>query len=198
MVNEIVVNDSSSVDKQSQNSSKSIFSRISLTKLLTKKNLKIAILTLIAVFGMIIYFGINTEDEVVETSKILTTGTYRTTMEYCAELESKLQSVLSSIQGAGEVNVMISLDGSPELIYAKDVDEKVSSNSSGTTTSSTSSSPIIVNSNALILTENLPQVKGVIIVSSGAGNIGVKLDILNAVSTLLDISTDKISVLQGI
>ena len=50
----------------------------------------------------------------------------------------------------------------------------------------------------LILTENLPTVKGVIVVSSGANDIGIKLDILNAVSTLLDISTDKISVLKGI
>ena len=97
---------------------------------------------------------------------------------------------------------MITVDGSPELVYATDSDEKVSTNSSGTTTSSNSSSPIIVtingSDNALILTENLPAVKGVIVVSSGANNVSVKMDILNAVSKLLDISVDKISVLKGV
>jgi stage III sporulation protein AG len=38
----------------------------------------------------------------------------------------------------------------------------------------------------------------VIIVSSGAGDVAVKLNILNAVATLLDVSTDKVSVLKGI
>ena len=50
----------------------------------------------------------------------------------------------------------------------------------------------------MILTEVLPKVKGVIVVSSGANDISIKLDILNSVSTLLDISTDKINVLKGI
>ena len=107
---------------------------------------------------------------------------------------------MSKIDGAGEVTVMVSLDGSPELVYASDNDSKTSSTANGTTTT-TSSNLIIVNgsdSGALILKENLPSVKGVIVVSSGANNVAIKLDILNAVSTLLDISTDKINILKGI
>ena len=131
-------------------------------------------------------------------------------MSACADLRPMIYSsrrgikacaVLSQIKGAGQVSVMLSVEGSPELIYAVDSDTKVSNNSNGSTTTS-SSSPIIVQanggSNPLILTENLPTVKGVIVVSSGANDIGIKLDILNAVSTLLDISTEKISVLKGI
>lgn len=197
MVNQIVSLDSE-VDKPLEKKK----NQFDFTKIFTKRNLKIFLLLIIAVFGLIIYFGMTSSETESRVVKDVSNNSYRTTMQYCAELEAKLQSVLSNIRGAGEVDVMITVDGSPELIYASDVDEKVSSNSSGTTTSSTSSSPIIINvggnSNALILTESLPQVKGVIIVSSGAGNVSVKLDILNAVSTLLDISTDKISVLKGI
>ena len=76
-----------------------------------------------------------------------------------------------------------------------------SSSTNGTTTT-TSSNLIIVNGNkensALILRENLPQVKGVIVVSSGADNIAIKLDMLKAVSSLLDLSTDRINILKGI
>ncbi|MGN0960867.1 MAG: hypothetical protein ACI4PF_01555 [Christensenellales bacterium] len=177
--------------------------KINLSKFLTGKNLKILILIIVAIIAMVILMNFNTSNS--EKNSLATSSNtygYKSTLEYCAELESKLQAVLSNVKGAGQVRVMISVDGSPEIVYAKDEDEKSSSNSSGTTTSSNSSSPIIVtvngSSNPLILTENLPTVKGVIVVSTGASDVGVKLDILNAVSTLLDISIDKISVLKGI
>lgn len=117
-------------------------------------------------------------------------------------LENKLIDVLSKVDGAGDVRVMVTVDGSPELIYANEQDKTSSSSTSGNSTSSTYSSPIIVNvngsSSALVMTEVLPAVKGVIVVSSGAGNVSTKLNLLKAVSTLLDISTDQITVLKGV
>ena len=173
-----------------------------ILKLLDKKNLKIFILIFIGIVGLIIFFGMGNVDSSESKDLNSNSSQYITTLEYCEMLESKLENVLSSIDNAGQVSVMISVDGSPELVYATESDETLSSNSSGTTTSNNSSTPIIVEvggaSSALILTEKLPEVKGVIVVSSGAGNVSVKLNILNAVSTLLDISTDKISVLKGI
>ena len=170
-------------------------------KFINKKNIKILSLIIISIIAIIICIGLGDSDE-SEKTEITSLGNYLTTMEYCSELESKLESVLSCIDGAGQVSVMITVDGSPELVYATDSDEKLTTNSSGSTTSSNSSSPILVNvnggTNALILTENLPAVKGVIVVSSGAGNVAVKLNILNAVSKLLDVSTDKVSVLKGV
>ena len=97
---------------------------------------------------------------------------------------------------------MVTVDGSPELIYANEQDKTTSSNSSGTTSSSTYSSPIIIDANgsssALVMTEVLPAVKGVIVVSSGAGNVATRLNLLNAVSTLLDISIEQVTVLKGV
>jgi len=177
-------------------------SKFNLIKLFTGKNLKIIILCVICLIAIILFLGVDNNSKSI-TSSIETSGQYeyQTTMQYCSELESKLEKVLSQIKGAGQVSVMISVEGSPELVYAVDSDTKVSNNSNGSTTTN-SSSPIIVQTNGtsgpLILTENLPTVKGVIVVSSGATDIGIKLDILSAVSTLLDISTEKISVLKGI
>jgi stage III sporulation protein AG len=157
------------------------------------------ILIIVGIVAMILFLTSNDEnDKKIET---ISKYDYLSTMEYCSSLEEKLEKVLSQIKGAGEVSVMLSVDGSPEIVYAVDSDSKISSNSNGSTTTS-SSSPIIVQSGSksepLILTENLPIVKGVIVVSSGASDIGIKLDIINAVSTLLDLSTEKISVLKGI
>ena len=172
-------------------------------KYINKKTMKIIILVIIGVIGLIIYFGTSTQSKKNTEDELATnTSGYLSTLDYCKKLEEKLKDTLSNVDGAGNVKVMISVDGSPELIYATDSNSTESNNTSGTSTSSNSSSPIIVTvggeSSALILTENLPNVKGVIVVSSGADDVSVKLDIINAVSTLLDISTSQVSVLKGI
>ncbi len=176
-------------------------SKFNFAKILTGKNLKIVILVIIFVVCSLLFLKM-TKSEGTSTSETTNIESkYQTTLEYTNILESKLEEVLSQIKGAGNVKVMITLDGSPELVYAGDTSEKTSSSQSGTTTTS-SSSPIIIDtkngSTPLVLTEKLPKVKGVIVVSTGAQDISIKLDILNSVSTLLDISTDKINVLKGI
>lgn len=189
--------------KQNAQSSKSDNinkSKFNFMNLFSGKYLKIIILVIVLFIIVILYFSVNNKSS-FEKSSVKDSSNYQTTLEYCAELESKLEKVLSQINGAGQVKVMLTVDGSPEIKYASNTDTKTSSSSNGTTTTS-SSTPIIVNgtdsSNPLILTETLPVVKGVVIVASGASQINIKLDILKAVSTLLDISTDKISVLKGI
>lgn len=190
-----------SEDKQKETSDNTTKSNV--LKYINKKTMKIIILVIIGVIGLIIYFGTSTQSKKnTEDELAINTSGYLSTLDYCKKLEEKLKDTLSNVDGAGNVKVMISVDGSPELIYATDSNSTESNNTSGTSTSSNSSSPIIVTvggeSSALILTENLPNVKGVIVVSSGADDVSVKLDIINAVSTLLDISTSQVSVLKGI
>ena len=45
---------------------------------------------------------------------------------------------------------------------------------------------------ALIVKEELPEVRGVLIVAEGAGNIRVKMELLEAAKTLLGVSADKV------
>lgn len=174
--------------------------KFNLVKLFNAKNIKLIILVVILIVGLILFLKIGGPKNSIKSSQS-TELEYQTTMSYCEQLENKLEKVLSQVKGAGQVKVMISLEGSPELVYAMDSDSKVSSTNSGSTTTS-SSTPIIIQRNGksgpLILTEKLPNVKGVIIVSSGANDVSIKIDILNSVSTLLDISTDKINVLKGV
>ena len=165
------------------------------------KNLKIIVLIIIFIVALVVFLKLSGEKSSSKTSSVSSSQVYLTSLEYSQALEQKLESVLSQVKGAGQVKVMISLDGSPELKYAMDSDTKVSNSSNGITSSTSSESPILVGKNGstspLILTEILPKVKGVIVVSSGANDISIKLDILNSVSTLLGISTDKINVLKG-
>lgn len=175
--------------------------KFNFVKLFSGKNLKIIVLVIICIIGIILFLKMTSTKSTSSKSTTVSSSSYKTTLEYSEILENKLENLLSQIKGAGNVKVMISLEGSPELVYAMDSNQKVSNNQNGSTTTSASSPILIENkgsSSPLILTEKLPKVKGVIVVSTGASDISIKLDILNSVSTLLDISIDKINVLKGI
>lgn len=109
------------------------------------------------------------------TSKMemLETSTYSTYYQYAETLENKLKNVLGKIKGVGNIEVMVSLDN----------------NSINVSNSSTSSDEQSV--------EILPNVSGVVIVSSGASDINVKLNLLTATQTLLDIAQNKIQIYVG-
>lgn len=132
------------------------------------------------------------------------TTTTLTTEEYATYLENKLSNVLAQIQGAGNVKVMITLECGIEYVYATNKEEVTTSSTvAGTTTSQTTVTEEIIlvsvsgKSSPIILKENLPKVGGVIIVSSGAKNISVRLELQKAVEALLEVSVDNIEILVG-
>ena len=194
----ITICDSKVIDQDT----KTIKSENKLSKYLNKRNLKILLLIAIGIVSMIVLWGFSTNNEKSSNIQKTYSNNYISTIDYCEMIENKLIEVLSAVDGAGTVKVMVAVDGSPELVYANEQDQTSSSNSSGSVTTSTYSSPIIIDANggssALVMTEILPAIKGVIVVSSGAGNVATKLDLLNAVSTLLDISVNQVTVLKGV
>lgn len=130
---------------------------------------------------------------------------YTTTAEYVANLEGKLESVLGSIKGAGQVKVMVSVENGPELIFATNTDENTTTTTSTddvVTNVTVEKDPIIISTSngdePLILYEKLPDIKGVIVVSSGASDTYVKLQLISAVQAVLGISSNQIEVFAGV
>lgn len=122
-------------------------------------------------------------------------------------LEARLKEVLSSIRGAGRVEVMITYESGAELVTAMstNVNSNRSEVSDGEKTSTTTqttevSQPATVNSTGgnepIVLVEKEPVVRGVIVVAEGAADIRVKLDLQRAVTAVLDIPTSKIEVFE--
>lgn len=113
---------------------------------------------------------------------------YVSSEDYSLKLENKLSNLLSKIEGVGQVSVMVVLEESPKFelvnIEAKDseIGELIDLNS---------------DSGISIINEIIPKIKGVVIVSSGAKDISVRVNILNATETLLNLPTDKIQVFAG-
>ncbi|MGB7604287.1 MAG: stage III sporulation protein AG [Lutisporaceae bacterium] len=131
-------------------------------------------------------------------------------VEFVEEMENQLALILSQIQGAGKVSIMITLKTSTEIITAKDetISDKTTNekdNEGGTRTineQNTSDKVVFMNeqggtSKPLVLKEINPEIKGVIIVAEGAKDARVKLKLTEAVQTVLDVPAYRISVFES-
>ena len=173
-----------------------------VSKLKQIKHIEIYLIVLLVAVVLFVWFldfdGNKSKTEVKEISN--------TVDLYAAELETKLEKTLSQIDGAGKVSVMITLDGSSQLILAYETEQKSNTTdnttANGTTTKTNNttqqSTPIIINANGqsspLVLSEIMPAVKGVVVVCEGANNIRVKLNILEAVEALLGVTSSQIEI----
>lgn len=174
-----------------------------LKKLLKNKQIKVVIIVLI--FSLCALFILNSSfgtSLTTATSNKSGGSNFTSSLDYCEQLESKLKNVLNKINGAGNVSVMITVKGAPELIIASSSNEKTTTNSttSGGTQSNTSisSDPVIVTnsgvSSPLILTEKLPEITGVVVVADGAKDVKVRLSLLQAVQALLQVKSSNIQI----
>ena len=127
--------------------------------------------------------------------------------EYRLHLEKTLTDILSQVEGAGKVSLMITLESGEEKIYA--VQEKtdrneqsVSAQRSTQTNSRTSYENEYVmlggsaGNEALIEKTLQPAVQGVVVVCQGAEDVKVVSNITNAVSVVLDIPTNRVCVIK--
>lgn len=108
--------------------------------------------------------------------------------DYVDMLETKLSDRLSELDGAGRVKVIISVKSGmrSEIATEKQV---------GGIGDRTTETPVLISGKPLILGEIYPEICGVIIMAKGAENVKVRLSLIIAAQTFLDVSSDKIQVL---
>lgn len=175
-------------NKEKRNNSLSVF----INKIKSIKNIEIIIVIFTISIVLLIYFSSNsifsdTSTEGVENIE---------TTSYIDDLELKLNNVLSQIENAGRVKVMITIDKKTENTYAVNKEVKTTTSGNNTTTT-TKEEVVIVQNEPIIISESLPKIKGVIVVAQGADNVNVKLELLKAVQTLLDIDAKDIEIFIG-
>ncbi len=111
------------------------------------------------------------------------------------DYEKQLEELLSQVNGAGRVKVMITYESGYETVYAKDTDEQ---SEDGRT--KISSEIIIVDSgsdeNGITVKEIYPIVRGVAVVCQGGGNLSVRSEIISIIRSLFNISSNCISVTE--
>ncbi len=163
-------------------------------KLKSIKHIEIIIAVILGAIILLIYFS------TINKSPSQSSYQSTSTTEYATMLEKKLSSVISQINGAGNVSVMVTLSSGPEYVYATSDEEKTNTSiNNGTTTTSTTttSEPVIISNDTVVVKEIMPTVSGVVVVASGAGDTKVKLEILKAIQALLDVPQMNIEVLVG-
>ncbi len=139
------------------------------------------------------------------------TTTESTNAQYEAKLEERLTNIVSNISGAGKTKVLVTLENGVENIYASDYkknSDKTEEYDSGITektqeTTDSEENIVMVEGSdgrkqALITTQIEPQIKGVVIVCDGGESASVKQRIIEAVTTALDISSEKVCVIKSI
>lgn len=111
------------------------------------------------------------------------------------DISLELSQILSRIDGAGEVSVMLSVRTGSSTVYQ--TDESISSGDSSTHKQDT---VIVTDENrtqtGLVQHVIYPEYRGAIIVCQGADNIQVRLNIMEAVASITGLGMDKISVLK--
>lgn len=114
-------------------------------------------------------------------------------VSYINNLDKELTEIISSINGVGSCEVMITLKNTTESVYAQNAE--ISSDGSS---SSENNEYVIYNSangdSPVLLKENFPEIEGVAVVCSGGDNVAVREQIIKCVSALFGISSNRISV----
>ena len=122
---------------------------------------------------------------------------------YIAEQEKKLCEILKRINGVSEPFVMITLDSSSEYIYASKQSIKESSSKNGETTQKDVQKDIVLyedekkSKSPILVKEIQPKIKGVAVVCRGVGSADMQLKIINLVSTVLNLPTNKVYVISA-
>lgn len=119
---------------------------------------------------------------------------------YCRQTEQKLEQILGKIASAGRVKVMLTLQSGTSTQYQTDVSSQTSGTGEQQEQSLEQKTVMLskgssYNEAAVVKTE-YPTFRGALIVCEGGDEPAVRLQIVNAVSALLGLGADKITVVK--
>ena len=168
-----------------------------------KNKNNLIVIVLIGVLLIIIGLPTGQKDSQDQEEKSVDVASENTSLEvYVSQQEARLEKILSKIQGAGEVKVMITAKASKELVVEKDL----TTNSISTAESSgdgtkrqeelnTEESTLYNSSeNPYVIKELEPIIQGVVVAAEGGGDSVVVDEITNAIQVLYDLPVHKIKV----
>ena len=108
--------------------------------------------------------------------------------------EKKLEAALSQIEGAGETRVVLTLDGGSRQVLARNQDRDGEGGGSNTVVTVGKGSG---QQDVVPLQTVAPEFRGALVVCPGGGNAAIRLRIIEAVSALTGLGSDRISVCAG-
>lgn len=136
-------------------------------------------------------------------------GTTDESMEYCLALETRIEELLSVMDGVGKVQAMVTISASREMIVEKDepvnratVTETDGSGGSRSTNESSYEYETIYitdsegNKAPYVVKQIEPEIQGITVVAQGGGNAIVQKNISDVLEALFHIEAHKIKVVK--
>lgn len=125
-------------------------------------------------------------------------------LEYEEKLEQRLEAILSNVEGIGEVEVIITLKASSQVVLNKDIKSSISDvnevGQNGTNKSSKEEqyeeNTILSGEEPYIIQEYAPIIEGILVIAEGGGSSKVQEEINDALTALFDLAPHKIKVLK--
>ena len=176
------------------------------------KKTQLLILLLIGMLLLVVTVPVPSKDSGSEESQSRETGSAvsaGSSGEYEAYLEEKTAGILSQVEGAGEVTVMITLKSGGQKIIEKDqsgssqtTTETDSSGGTRTIEEASSDKTSIYEqtengaSSPYVSKELAPEVEGVVVIAGGGGDPVVQQNITEAVQALFGVEAHKIKIMK--
>ncbi|CDB31580.1 stage III sporulation protein AG [Clostridium sp. CAG:575] len=178
------------------------------------ENLVFFVILLIATIVMINYIwnGRKTSNKTLTNTAgkqlAMTDNSSSTSIKDSENLEQKLESILSQIQGVGEVQVFINYSESSETVAMYNENTKTSTTEETDTSGGTRKVESTDSQKELVYQEEngektpiiqktvQPKIEGAIITAKGASNATVKTNIVQAVEAATGLATHKIQVFE--
>ncbi len=129
---------------------------------------------------------------------------------YEKELEKRVEELLGTVEGVGEVDVMITLKSTEEKVFRIDRDQSESSteetDSSGGSrvvkTADSGETTVLTGSGSgespVLEKELMPEIEGVVVSAQGGGDVRIQAEISAAMEALFHVPQHKIRVLKRV
>lgn len=119
--------------------------------------------------------------------------------EYISQLERRAEQMVSQISGAGDSKVVINIASSTETVYVRE--NKRSYDSEGDNSKGETEDSVLTmtdgsgNQYAVVKKQIMPEICGVTVLCDGGGDKSVCAAVVEAVSTLLGVGSNKVCVI---
>lgn len=160
-----------------------------------KKNKLVLLMVLIGVILLLLPSSGSKKEEQTEKTADRISDT-----AYAADLEKRLEELLSAMEGAGQVRVMLTLQTGCRTEYHSDVQTVTDTDGEKNQTSEERKTVILSEGSAYdkaaVSAVEYPQFQGALVLCSGADSPSVRLDLIGAVSALTGLGSSQITVVK--
>ncbi len=162
---------------------------------LANKKVQLSIAVILSMVVLLIAFSGQEKTNANETKNQEET----TAQSYEEDVENRIENIINSISGISGAKAFVYTKSSIEIIYAEDIDKKLSGNESNI---SAESQTVVFSkdgskTSAVVIKKIYPEIEGVLVVAKGADDEKKRIMIINALASVLGINIGSIEVLAG-